>query len=91
MWDYVFRPPLNERDFTEQEIKIFEDEKQKIKAEWIKKSKKKKWTEEDDKKMIDDYRNALSNKISQEVYAFFDGFEEKDSYSRALDTIQSRK
>lgn len=87
MWDYVFRPPLNERDFTDQEMKLFEDEKTKIKTEWIKKTKKKKWVEEDDKKMIDDYRNALSNKISSEVYNFFEGFEEKDIYNRALDTI----
>ncbi|KAL4481803.1 hypothetical protein ABPG74_007892 [Tetrahymena malaccensis] len=91
MWEYVFRPPLQERDFTEQELKQFEDEKAKIKADWMKKAKKKKWTDDDEKKMIEDYRNQLSTRISNEVYQFFEGFEEKDALYRALNTVQTRK
>lgn len=87
MWEYIFRPPSDEKDFTEAELKQFEDEKAKIKAEWMKKTKKKKWTDEEEKKMIEDYRASLFGKVSTEIQDFFEGFEEKDQYNRALYTI----
>jgi len=56
----------------------------------MKKTKKKKWTDEEEKKLIEDYRASLSSKIATEVYSFFEGFEEKDAYNRALSTISTR-
>lgn len=63
MWESVFRPPKDDRDFTEAETKALEDEKTKIKNEWIKKTKKKKWEKEDDAKMNQDYRAAIGVKL----------------------------
>lgn len=57
----------------------------------MKKTKKKKWTDEEEKKLIEDYRASLSSKIGNEVYQFFEGFEEKDAYNRALSTIKTRQ
>ncbi len=54
----------------------------------MKKTKKKKWTEEDDKKIIEDYKNAVFVKIQNELYGFWDGFEAKDSYCRVLAKIE---
>ena len=50
MWEVPFREPL-ESD-TEEELKARKDEVDKIKAEWLKRAKKKKWGEEDEKEMI---------------------------------------
>jgi hypothetical protein len=51
------------------------DEKAKIKNEWIKKTKKKKWAEEDDKKMNDDYMVAIQKRLTHKLFKFFDKFE----------------
>ena len=47
MWEIPFREPL-ESD-TEEELKLRKEEVEKIKAEWVKKAKKKKWGEEEEK------------------------------------------
>ena len=44
----------------------------------MKKTKKKKWTEEDDKKMIEDYRVGINTKIANELYQFWEGFEARE-------------
>lgn len=60
MWETSsFRPPSNERDFTEAEFKAMEDDKAKVKAEWMKRTKKKKWSDDEEKKMYEDYTVAL--------------------------------
>ena len=38
-----------------------------MKANWLKNAKKKKWNEELEKEMIDDYRNKLGEKISNGI------------------------
>ena len=43
MWEIPFREPL-ETD-TEEELKARKEEVDKVKAEWVKKAKKKKWGE----------------------------------------------
>ena len=47
MWEVPFREPL-ETD-TEEELKARKEEVDKIKAEWVRKPKKKKWGEEEEK------------------------------------------
>lgn len=92
MWESSsFRPPSDERDFTESEAKAMEDEKTKIKAEWIKKSKKKKWGDDEEKKMADDYSAAIQSRLSADILACFTGIEEKDAFNKAIATISTRK
>lgn len=57
MWEVVWREP-QETD-GEPEKKAKDDEIAKIKAEWLKKAKKKKWGEEDEKNLVADYRKRV--------------------------------
>lgn len=52
MWDSTWRE-------DEDPVKKAED-LVKVKAEWLKKAKKKKWNEELEKELVDDYRNKLT-------------------------------
>jgi len=87
MWESTFRPPPDDRDFTDAEIKTIEDEKNKIKNDWLKKTKRKKWEKEDDKKMMEDYHIALTHAVTEKVSSFFEGFESKEVYERGISVI----
>lgn len=63
MWEYNFKVP-SEQDPTPEEIKQKNDEINKIKAEWLKRTKKKKWTEENEKEMIEDYKKKFSERVA---------------------------
>lgn len=87
MWESVFRPPSDEKDLSEAEIKAIEDEKNKIKAEWVKRKKVKKWAEEEDKKMAEDYRVAIDKRVAEEIDTVFEGFDSKEKYIRVVGRI----
>ena len=65
MWEVPFREPL-ESD-TEEELKARKDEVDKIKAEWLKRAKKKKWGEEDEKEMISWFKKKAVAKINSDI------------------------
>lgn len=48
MWDWSFREPKE----TDAEAKADKDELDKVKAEWLKKAKKKKWGEEEERALL---------------------------------------
>ena len=54
----------------------------KIKADWLKKAKKKKWTDDDEKNLITEYKNKLSAKVNQDMFNYFDNYELKSGYIR---------
>jgi hypothetical protein len=62
MWEYTFKVP-SDNDPTPEEIKAKNDELTKIKAEWLKKAKKKKWTDDNERELIEDYRKKLSDRV----------------------------
>lgn len=71
MWEYVFKVP-GEQDPTPEELKIRQDEFTKMKAEWLKKAKKKKWNEELEKELIEDYRKRLQERVANKIYQLTD-------------------
>lgn len=72
MWQVPFRQPLDTD--TEDDLKARKQEVEKIKAEWLKRTKKKKWGEEEEKLMVEDFKNKVRAKVTQEILGKFDGF-----------------
>ena len=64
MWDVVWREPT---DLTPEEIKARADQLTKDKAEWLKKAKKKKWTDEMEKELVEDYKRKLNERVGNNV------------------------
>ena len=71
MWQTTFRQPT---DNDEEDLKIKKDQMDKVKAEWLKRTKKKKWGEEEDKQMMEDYRVKLRAKATNQILTQFAGF-----------------
>lgn len=72
MWEIPFREPL-ETD-TEEDEKVRKEEVEKIKAEWLKRAKKKKWGEEEEKEMINQYKSKVQAKVTDNILNRFDKF-----------------
>jgi hypothetical protein len=62
-----------------------------MKLDWQKKTKKKKWTEDDDKGMVEKYRATLSEKLKAQIFSVFDGLENRDPFIRILNLLQNKK
>ena len=62
MWDTTWYAPSN-NDLTDQEIKAKAEEIARNKAEWLKKAKKKKWTDEMEKELIEEYKKKLGERV----------------------------
>ncbi len=71
MWQTTFRQPT---DNDEEDLKIKKDQMDKVKAEWLKRTKKKKWGEEEDKQMMEEYRVKLRAKATNQILTQFTGF-----------------
>lgn len=65
MWEWTGRLAPREREPTEEEKKKENDDLARIKAEWLKKAKKKKWTEDDEKQLVEKYRQTTIDRVSQ--------------------------
>lgn len=81
MWEQVFTTPLD-RDLTEEEKKQKEDELQKVKGEWIKRTKKKKWTDDDNNQMVEKYKTTLKEKTREFILSSFSEIDSIDPYIR---------
>ena len=81
MWEVPFREPL--QTDTEDDLKARKEEVDKIKAEWVKKAKKKKWGEEDEKEMVNEFKKKVQEKTKQDIINRFDNFEEGAEFIRS--------
>ncbi|EGR28464.1 mycbp associated protein, putative, partial [Ichthyophthirius multifiliis] len=71
MWDFIFRiPQENQSFFSEDELKKHEEENQKLKQDWMKKTKKKKWTDEDEKKQTKIIKMPFMEKFKMKFILF---------------------
>jgi hypothetical protein len=61
MWEVAWMAP-QEATF-EVDVKVKADELTKNKAEWLKKAKKKKWNDEMEKELIEEYRRRFGEKV----------------------------
>ncbi|CAD8058113.1 unnamed protein product [Paramecium primaurelia] len=62
MWEYTFHEP---EDLTPEKAKAKLDEFNKMKANWLKNAKKKKWNDDMEKELIEEYKNKLGIKVSE--------------------------
>ena len=60
----------------------------KIKAEWLKKAKKKKWTDEDEKNLVLEYHNKLSSKVKEQILGHYDNYESSSRYVRSKQLLE---
>ena len=72
MPDFIFREG---KDRTEEEKKAIQDEDAKIKAEWIKKSKKKFANEQAEKDFFNVYRDKMDEKTLKYFLEKFNNFD----------------
>lgn len=78
MWEVPWREPQDAD--AEPEKKARDDELAKIKAEWLKKAKKKKWGEEDEKNMLADYRKRVEERAKEAILSSFDQLDQAANY-----------
>ncbi len=78
MWEVPFREPL-EADSPE-DLKARKEEIDKIKAEWVKKAKKKKWGEEEEKEMVNEFKKKAQARTTEYLLNKFDHFEESAEF-----------
>ena len=62
MWDNTFISP-GDKPISEEELRVREEELNKVKAEWLKKAKKKKWEKEDEKNLIAQYSATVNERM----------------------------
>lgn len=84
MWESTTKVAPREREPTEEEKKKEADDLAKLKADWLKKTKKKKWTEDDEKQLIEKYRTTTIERVSASLAASFEGIEVRESTIRSL-------
>ena len=78
MWEVPFREPL-EADSPE-DLKARKEEIDKIKAEWVKKAKKKKWGEEEEKEMVNEFKKKAQARTTEYLLNKLDHFEESAEF-----------
>lgn len=66
MWDTVWKEPT-EMNTTPEELKLKADELARNKNEWLKRAKKKKWNDEMEKELSDDYRKKLTERVGKSI------------------------
>lgn len=62
MWEYTFHEP---EDLTPEKAKAKLEEFTKMKANWLKNAKKKKWNDEMEKELIEEYKTKLGAKVAE--------------------------
>lgn len=81
MWEVPFREPtLND---TPEELKLRKEEVDKIKAQWVKKAKKKKWGAEEEAEMVNEFKKKVQAKTTENLLNKFTSFEEKAEFIKA--------
>lgn len=72
MWEVAFREP-SEHD-TPEELKQRKEEVDKIKAEWVKKAKKKKWGPEEEAEIVNEFKKKVQAKTTENLLNRFANF-----------------
>lgn len=73
MWEVPFREPLQHD--TPDDLKLRKEEVDKIKAEWLKKAKKKKWGAQEQAEMIKEFKKKVQVKTTENILNRFNNFE----------------
>lgn len=80
MFEVPFEVPAEE--WGEEEINAKRDERAKIVADWAKKMKKKKFGEEEEKALINEYNSKLVEKIKENLQQSLDNFDESAEFEK---------
>jgi len=87
IWDAVYIPYLEDQ---EKKKKLLDDEA-KIKAEWLKQAKKKKWTDEDEKALLEGYKKKLSESINTSILRNFHTVERDAEFIKLRRQIENKE
>jgi hypothetical protein len=64
-------------------LKARKEEIDKVKAEWLKKAKKKKWGEEEDREMVNEFKKKVQARTTENLLQRFTNFEEGAEFIKA--------
>ena len=65
VWDIEFNPPTDQ--MTTQELDKLKEDKEKVKIEYLKKAKKKKWTADDEKQALETVQVKVEEQLKERL------------------------